>query len=251
MYLMFIDESGTPPPPNKIGTNFFILGATIISEQVWHHIAGDFRSLKEKYSISGEIKWRFFSPNNQKQENSLIHLEQSKRFALRDDLFSLLTKYRSVKLLGTAANVEQYYQRPSVNSADDIYHLAYKQLIERFQYFLQDTSRESGIDASGIVICDHRGSRDDMRLRHLHESLLKTRNGFQSTFSRLIEGVFIAPSHMTIGIQLADMVAGAIFRWFESDDARSYKKIEKNFRKNPRNGAVWGYGIVTDKDDRK
>lgn len=63
-----------------------------------------------------------------------------------------------------------------------------------------------------------------------------------SNYKNLIEGVFIAPSHLS-GIQLADMVAGAVFRRFVRNDDRYYKLIENAFRKSPQ-GSIEGYGLI-------
>ncbi|NEO99124.1 MAG: DUF3800 domain-containing protein [Symploca sp. SIO2E9] len=240
---MFIDESGTPPPPNKKNTKYFVLGAIIIPELKWHSIARDLRLLKQQYCVSGEIKWRFFSPNNNKPNNSLVHLTTHERFSFRDELCSLITKYKSIKLMSVVANTDKYYERASINKPDNVYHLAYKQLMERFQYYLQDLSRTNGIEANGVIVCDHRNSQNDMSLRTLHQKLISGEDGYQSKFTRLIEGLFIAPSHMSVGIQLADIIAGAMFRWYEKDDSKVFDKIKNSFRRSE-SGDIWGYGIV-------
>ena len=48
---------------------------------------------------------------------------------------------------------------------------------------------------------------------------------------------------MSIGIQLADMVAGAVWRKFERGDDRWYKLVEPTLRRS-RTGNVNGYGII-------
>ena len=63
-----------------------------------------------------------------------------------------------------------------------------------------------------------------------------------SHFDNLIEGLFIAPSHLSVGVQFADLIAGAIFRKFEKDDDKYYNQIKESIRN--RNGNVFGYGIV-------
>jgi hypothetical protein len=46
-----------------------------------------------------------------------------------------------------------------------------------------------------------------------------------------------------VGIQLADMVAGAVFRNFNALDSRFYAQIEGAFRSSAQ-GAVDGFGLV-------
>ena len=64
-----------------------------------------------------------------------------------------------------------------------------------------------------------------------------------SSFNNLIEGLFIAPSHLSVGIQFADIVAGAIFRKYEKNDTQFYDKIRGSIRN--KNGKVEGFGIVS------
>ena len=54
-----------------------------------------------------------------------------------------------------------------------------------------------------------------------HKKVIKSKN-------HLIEGLFIAPSHFSTGIQFADLVAGAIFRKYEKNDNSFFNQIEKS-----------------------
>jgi hypothetical protein len=42
----------------------------------------------------------------------------------------------------------------------------------------------------------------------------------------MIEGLFIAPSHLSVGIQFANMVAGAVFCAFRAQDKRFAVQIK-------------------------
>lgn len=54
----------------------------------------------------------------------------------------------------------------------------------------------------------------------------------QSSYKNLIEGVFIAPSHFSVGIQFADLIAGAVYRKFERQDNKFFDMIYPLFRRN-------------------
>lgn len=140
-------------------------------------------------------------------------------------------------------NVEEAYKLQYINSADDLYWYSYKQLTERFQYYLQDLERTVGQKIYGIIVLDNRGSKDDQLLRELHHKLLTEQKSVTSKYGNLIEGLFIAPSHLSVGIQLADMVAGAVFRAKKANDWRFFKQIEASFRVSP-TGKLDGYGVV-------
>ena len=107
---------------------------------------------------------------------------------------------------------------------------------------MQDLSRDSGVEFNGLVIIDNRLSCDDDRLRTLHYKLMVVNHEHYSNFNNLIEGLFIAPSHLSVGVQFADLVSGAVFRKFEKNDDKYYNQIKNSIRN--RDGNINGYGIV-------
>src|SRR5262249_51854520 len=137
--------------------------------------------------------------------HTLSHLSAEEKETLRSKLYETIRAYKSIRLICVVTNVRLAYERAYVATADDLYWYTYKQLTERFQYYLQDLERTVGNRVNGIVVCDHRGPKDDERLRELHHQLLGGRKAHFSQYPNLIEGLFIAPSHLSVGIQLADM----------------------------------------------
>lgn len=192
--------------------------------------------------MTGEIKWRyFFAHKNKSTPLSCLSPEVKEQF--RTDLFKIINQYKSIKIISVIADANQCYLRSHINGEDDLYWFAYKRLAERFQYYLQDLSREAGGKMNGIVVCDHRERRQDKRLQNMHYKMMHGEEEFTSKFENILEGVFIVPSHFSTGIQLADMVAGSIYRWFTKNDDRYYRQIYNRIRTSP-SGKVEGYGIV-------
>jgi len=243
MHILFIDESGNPTPPGKPGLKHFVLGGLIIPEEVWPKLSSDLKRLKKDYGVSGEIKWRYFIAGNNKPENSMRHLSPQKRDELRLQLLNSLVRYKSVRVISVVADIQKAYADPTIIDDTGLYHRAYKMLSERFQYFLQDLERDSGQRINGLVVCDHRNSYQDDRLRALHQKLVYSEGSFTSNYANLIEGLFVAPSHFSVGIQFADLVAGAVFRKFEANDDRFYSIIKPIIRAATY-GKVEGYGLV-------
>ena len=245
MQMLFIDESGTPPSPDKANDSPpFVLGGIIISDQCWHLVKADLESIKEKYKISGEIKWRFFAPHS-KPSSTLFHLNSQQKESVRSELYAILNKYESIKAISTIVNPRQAYTMPNINNAHDLYPYAYKEMAERFQYYLKDISPISGKPINGIIVCDHRAHNEDRRLQELHAGLLQGNHKTDSNYSNLIEGVFVAPSHLSVGIQFADMVAGAISRLHKNDN-HFYKQIQNIFLKD----LIRGHSLI-ELPDRK
>lgn len=245
MQMLFVDESGTPPPYLRHAqVPYFVLGGVSVPEDVWPKLAHDLAALKNQYDIDGEIKWRYFAPSHPNAKpHPLSHLSPADKESVRTRMYALISAYKSIKLICVIANVEMAYETPYINSPDQLYWYAYKQLTERFQYYLQDLERTVGSRVYGIIVCDHRGPQDDHRLRELHHALLTQQKRTTSNYANLIEGLFIAPSHLSVGIQFADMVAGAVFRAKKANDPRFFNQIRGSFRTSP-SGKFEGYGVV-------
>lgn len=214
MHILFVDESGTPPPPEKASdTPLFVLGGISIPEHIWPTIANELAELKRDAGIEDEIKWRHFAPQPAgAKPNGLAHLDATKKELIRNQLYALISRYPAVKLIGVTVNVGMAYQREWITNADQLYWHAYQQLTHCFQQYLRDLQMMHDERVYGIIVCDHRAPKDDQRLREMHHQMLVQQLAQSDGHIALIEGVFIAPSHLSVGIQLADMVAGALFR---------------------------------------
>jgi len=246
MHLFFIDESGTPPKPSQSNPRpYFILGGIVVSEDQWQPIAKELRQLcaRPEYRVTSEIKWRFFGSHNNDPRNSVSHLSPQERDRFRKDIFSIITKRRSVRIILCCASVRAAYNEPHINNQSDLYHYSYKAITERFQYHLQDMSRYIGSKQLGMVVADHRGKKQDEDLRYEHTRFVDREGTFTSDYENFIESLLLSPSHHSVGIQLADMVAGAFGRKFNSHESRFSDLLEGSLRKSNA-GETEGYGLI-------
>ena len=243
MYLLMIDESGTPRKPDKEYPRYFVIAGVIIPAHKWSIVRDAVQGMKIRYGIRGEMKWRYFSPSNNDDRNPMRKLDQIQRDAIRSALYGIISGTGKITCLASVCSAQAAYAMPSVSGQADIYHLTYKVITERFQYFLQEQPLVGGQKPTGIIVSDHRGAQDDAKLRAHHQMLLHASGGTTSQYKNLVESLFLQPSHQSIGIQLADMVAGAVWRKYERNDDQFYTQIAKSFRKS-RTGVVTGYGIA-------
>jgi Protein of unknown function (DUF3800) len=243
MHLCFIDESGTPAKPGRETPRFFVIAGLVIPEERWHRIAAKVQGLKTRSHYRGEIKWRYFAPQNDDQDNAMAAWPFERRNRFREELFSILTADKSIQIVSGVCEASAAYRIANVTTQNDLYFGTYKVVTERFQYLLQNITRKSGRDTFGIIVADHRGRGDDEQMRIQHQRLIAENTQYTSAYSSLVEGLFLTPSHLSVGIQLADMVAGAIWRRFESDDSRWFDLIRSSFRKSPA-GAIDGFGLA-------
>jgi hypothetical protein len=242
MYLLFVDESGTPPKPDWQETSYFVIAGLVIPEDRWIGMRDKLDGLKRAAKYHGEVKWRFFAPNNADPDNPMLQWDQAKRNIFRDRVFAIVTETKSCRIIACVSEAPTAYALGNVNAQDDLYLRTYKVVTERFQYLLQDITSTSGRDSLGMIIADHRGRGDDDRLRHQHERLLGGTANYTSNYANLVEGLFFSPSHMSIGIQFADMIAGAVWRAQSHNDRTWYDKLRPSFRAAP-TGKIDGYGI--------
>jgi hypothetical protein len=214
-------------------------------EAQWHGIAKAFRALLayKDFRVTGELKWRYFSPSNKDADNSVAHLDGKLRARLKEGIFRIITGRKSLKIIACVTKVDEAFKLAYVNDADDLYAYSYKVLTERFQYFLQDTSRTVGDKQLGIVVADARGKKQDELLRKQHSGLVMRAGMFSSTYANYIETVFLTPSHYSVGIQLADMVAGAIGRHYNTGDSHCFNLIAPSIRASAA-GKIEGFGLA-------
>lgn len=244
MYLCFVDESGSPPRLEKAAARrFFVIAGLMMRDADWHGLARELHVLRERFAVAGEIKWRFFGPDNTDADNSVAHLDQACRDRFRQDIFRLITNRTNVKLVACAVDAVAAYKLGRVQSPEDIYHHAYRSVSEKFQYHLQDRSREMEEKQLGIIIADPRGKKQDEGLRMQHRQLLEETSGLISRYDNLVETIFLTPSHHSVGIQLADMAAGAIGRALNYRDTQFLKFVMPAFRKSA-SGRINGWGFV-------
>ena len=128
MQILFVDESGTPPPITRQNeAPLFVLGGIVVPEDFWSKLAADLRRIKESYSIEGEIKWRYFARDKPgSKSHSLSHLSPTHKEELRTKLYQMIGAYKSIRLICVATNVALAYQQNYVANADDLYEYSYK-----------------------------------------------------------------------------------------------------------------------------
>lgn len=158
-------------------------------------------------------------------------------------MFAILTSRKSVKIVACVASIAACYAKSYIKNQEDLYNYTYKCVSERFQYFLQDLSRVAGSTHHGLIVADHRGRKQDDDFRIHHHKLVEVTSPYTSNYANFVETIFLTPSHRSVGIQFADMVAGAIGRHFNSNDSLYFNSIRGSFRAKS-DGTIEGYGLV-------
>ncbi|SNS50663.1 DUF3800 domain-containing protein [Rhodococcoides kyotonense] len=150
--------------------------------------------------------------------------EAARRRALVYSCLRALVSIPSVKVIVIAVD-----QSKTWGSSSPIMH-AVKPLFERINHDCGDHSTQ------GLVFFDEEQA-DDKALRQA------TRLGsFYMPFDRIIESISFMPSDESVGVQMADLVAGAFGRYMNTSDPGYARLLWPHLRRSA-GGLVHGYGI--------
>ena len=223
MHLLFVDESG------KIDQGgLFALGGVAVRDTSWPELRRLWQETLAAHAwpLDQEIKWHLIRKGGVPPQ-------------LADDLFAMLavapvTAYVTLldQTAGRAAHPELFA------TPEETYSTGLMFLAERFHHLLEEE------DDLGIIVVDSRFREDDARLRRFFADLTKDGSPY-SRLGRIVEGLFLGPSHYSIGLQCADLVC-AITAAAErgNGQARGYlKMLLPRFATHPATGALDGVGI--------
>lgn len=159
--------------------------------------------------------------------------------ALADDLVKTLAR-APITAYVTLLDIELgLHDAPQFFGTDeDTYATGLMFLAERFQLRLE------AADDLGMIVVDSRFREEDARLRRFFADLTNDGTPY-SKLGRIVEGLFLGPSHYSIGLQVADLVV-AITAAAErrQGQARGYlKTLLPRFATHPATGALDGVGI--------
>jgi Protein of unknown function (DUF3800) len=111
-------------------------------------------------------------------------------------------------------------------------------LAERFHHLLDSE------DDVGLIVVDSRFREDDQRLRRFFADLTKDGTPYMG-LPRIIEGLFLGPSHYSVGLQCADLIVAMTSNAERGPGlGRGYlKKMLPRFATHPASGELEGVGL--------
>ena len=223
MHLLFLDESG-----QLSERRFFAIGGVALRDRDWHALRDLWQATlaEQSWPAGREVKWHGIRTGEVPP-------------ALADAIVSALARspvscYVSLLdiELGATATPEFFA------NDEDTYATGLMFLAERFQLLLE------AADDVGMIVVDSRFREDDARLRRFFADLTKDGSPY-SRLDRIVEGLFLGPSHYSIGLQCADLIC-AITAAAErgNGQARGYlKTLLPRFATHPATGKLEGVGI--------
>lgn len=216
MHLLYVDESGSPSDPNQ---NFFILSGIAIYERQTHWIEKQLNLIaarfcaEDPYSVelhgspmrSGKSEWRPFPMADRIQ-------------AIKDCLQIVADSKGKYRIF--AAVIER-----GANGGDDPIKTCFEQLASRFDMYLQRLHTQ-GDTQRGIAIFDT--SHTEKSIQNLARTFKHDGHSF-GKLRNFAEVPMFLDSKASRMIQLADLVAFAIFRHYQAGDSQYFDIIKRCF----------------------
>ena len=205
MYICYIDESGGTEAPNSnpSATPLMLFAGLIIPSTSLAPLTADFLSLKRRFyphavsprldAVLAEIK----GSNLRKSVRSSSHRKRTHAIGVLDGVLRLVERY-GVRLVGRV----WVKHSSSPLQPNSTYTYAVQDIARHFNHFL------AARGTRGLVICDSRDRRQDVRVAHSVFTQKHRKKG--DALPHLVESTVFGRSENFVGLQLADIVASAM-----------------------------------------
>jgi hypothetical protein len=223
VYLLFLDESGRLDQGG-----LFALGGIAVRGDDWPRLKEIWqRTLRDHgWPLDRELKWHGIRKGEVPP-------------ALADAVYDALataqfTAYVAVMDLDRGPDeFPEFFGSP-----EDVYATALMFLAERYHHLL------AAHDEHGAIVVDSRLREDDRRLRRFFADLTEEGTPYMR-LERIVEGLFLTPSHHSIGIQCADLVVAATVAAERGIGlgAGYFKRLQPRFAVHPATGELAGVGL--------
>jgi len=210
MYLLYVDESGTHG-----GSPAYILGGIAIHEHDMYHVQQRLEAtltakLPAGYAAvdfelhGAEIK----SPQNRKVRSPWEDFEYGFRLDVLRSAYRALAQYRPVDeanpLVFFGAVVDRHYP--------DRKQRAYEELLHRFDEMLTRRAHAAGEHGRGVVIHDE--SNIERNIQAWTQRWRDLAGRIPGRLGHIVDVPFFADSRASRGIQAADLVTFALWRYY-------------------------------------
>lgn len=219
MHLLYIDESGSVADPAQ---QFFVLAGVAAFERSTHWIEQKLNEIASRFAPADPHAIELHgSPMRSGREGWKSHAKQDRFDAIKDALRVGVAEQSANKVRLFGAVVKK-----SSVIGDDPVTLAFEQLSSRFDLFLKRRHNKHNDTQRGIMLFDK--SSTEQRIQTLAREFKYTGHTWGKTSNYAEVPVFLDSKASRL-IQLADLVAFALFRYYEHNDDSFYDVIKDCF----------------------
>lgn len=216
MYLLYVDESGHAADP--LQKHFVLAGVSVFERQSWW-MANELDKIAERFDPASPDSVELHgSPMLQGREGWKQHDRAKRLQAMLDSLSVLTVSHPGNKLFGVVVN------KQAISPQDPVQY-AFEQLANRFDRHL-GRMHKAGQTQRGLILFDK--SVHERTLQTLAQNFRKIGHQW-GVLRNLSEVPVFIDSRASRLIQLADLIAFALFRNWEKNDPRFYEIIKDRF----------------------
>ncbi|MBO9509455.1 DUF3800 domain-containing protein [Thalassospira sp. A3_1] len=219
MHLFYVDESGSVADPSQ---KYFVLAGVAVFERKAHWIEQSLNSIAVRFnSIAPHEVELHGSPMRSGREGWKAHPLPDRLQAIKDALHEGVEKEygRGVRLFGAVV------KKAELINEDPVIH-AFEQVASRFDMFLQRLYTKHNDPQRGIMVFDK--SSTEQRIQTLARDFKYSGHTWGITRNYAEVPLFLDSKASRL-IQLADLIAYALFRRYEHNDNQFFDVIKDCF----------------------
>lgn len=219
MHLLYLDESGSVTDPKE---QYFVLAGVAVFERETHWIEQALNTVATRFSPENPHAVELHgSPMRSGRDGWKKHHYPDRLQAIKDALKLGITERprKYVRLFGAVI------KKASVVGQDPVEH-AFEQLTSRFDFFLKRLHHKNNDSQRGIILFDE--SSTERRIQTLAREFKYAGHSWGQTKNYAEVPVFMDSKASRL-IQLADLVAYALYRFYEHSDSSFYDVIKHCF----------------------
>ncbi|HEX8339393.1 MAG TPA: DUF3800 domain-containing protein, partial [Tepidisphaeraceae bacterium] len=219
MHILYVDDSGSVSDPTQ---RYFVLGAVSVFERGIYHLIQQADECIATFGFSDGADVELHATDmygGRGQPWSSIKKRADRENLIHCSLATLTNASQSVRLFAVAVD------KAAVSPRDAI-EVAFEELCNRFNLFLQRIKNRTGEDNRGLIVMDE--SKHEKPLQNLARNF-RVNGSRWGQFRHLAEVPFFVDSKATRLIQLADLVAWSTFRKYEFSDGRFFDPLLSRF----------------------
>jgi len=221
MHLLYLDESGSVADPNQ---RYFVLAGVAVFERLTHWIEQPLNKIAERFAPNTPYSLELHgSPMRSGRDGWKAFPLTDRINAIRDALdvpCEHRRRNQNVRLFGVVV------KKSALAGKSDAITYAFEQLSNRFDLFLKRQHQKYNDPQRGLIIFDK--SSTEQRIQNLSREFKYAGHAWGKTHNYAEVPVFL-DSRSSRLIQLADLVAFALFRFHEYSDNTYYDVIKHCF----------------------
>ncbi len=218
MHLLYVDESGSIGNPTE---KHFVLAGVSVFERDTHWIDRDLNEIATKFNKEEPHSVELHGNPMRRGRGIWKHqLKEVREQAMIDALtVGIMDRPRRPRLFGAVLKKENHV-------GEEISEVAFEQLSSRFDMYLTRLHLKHGDTQRGLIVFDECST--EKRIQTLAREF-KFSGHTYGKLRNMVEVPVFLDSKASRLIQLADLVAYALFRHFEHDDSNYYDVISSCF----------------------